>query len=282
MLYKSISRAAAMITTSDSSSVITAQDVAKNYGNNPTITTTALAHSLWSSVLRKDIDTVIDATAGNGGDCIALARMLFSSAFGDIKSSADEVTVTTSQAQLLAVDIQEQACHNTFKKLATMLPGHIMRDNVQVLHTSHAPLPLPRDTSSVALVVYNLGFLPQSAENKDHVTTTETTIASLADAALLLRIGGVLSVMTYPRTNKEEDFAVRSFLEGLALFTSVTQSWETYVQHLDCSAALHERLAVTLQHVLEEGGSKQTWRVHEHKKLGWVDAPILLTATRIK
>ena len=100
---------------------------------------------------------------------------------------------------------------------------------------------------------------------------------------MLLRVGGMLSVMTYPRTNREEDFAVRAFLEGLALFSSSTMSWESYVEsELDCSDALRERLADALRRVLDHGGRKQTWRVHEHKKLGWVDSPILLTAIRIK
>ena len=275
-----------------------------NYFNNPTISTLALAHLLWSHVLRPDMgDTAIDATAGNGNDTVAIARMLFPSSVlvpQDMERSAgnspssdegQEATVTTSNAQLLAVDIQELACQNTTEKLAALLPANILRDNVQVLHTSHAPLPLPGNTSSVALVVYNLGYLPRGVvdstkgnEDRTTITTTETTIASLADAATVLRTGGMVSVMTYPRTNREEDFAVRAFLEGLALFSSVTVSWETHVWNdLECPVHLRERLAAALRRVLEEGpgGRKQKWRVYEHKKLGWIDAPILLTATRI-
>jgi hypothetical protein len=184
-----------------------------------------------------------------------------------------------SHAELLCIDIQDQACENTRMELASILPPEIMEENIRVLRTSHAPLPLPRDTSSVALVVYNLGFLPKSSV-KESMTTTETTLASLADAALMLRVGGMISVMTYPRTNAEEDFAVHAFLEGLALFSSITQSWEIFVDDLNdasCSEDLRERLKVTLRYVQDEGGLKQTWRVHENKKLGWVDAHILLT-----
>lgn len=47
------------------------------YRGSPTITHTALAHSLWSSILQPHVDTAIDATCGNGHDSIALARMLF-------------------------------------------------------------------------------------------------------------------------------------------------------------------------------------------------------------
>lgn len=259
--------------------VVTAGDVAESYSDNPTITITALAHSLWSYVLRPDTDTAIDATAGNGGDSVAVARMLFSCT----KRNSNTTTAATSQARLLAVDVQEQACANTARKLAAVLPADILRHNVQILHQSHAPLPRPCDTSSVALVVYNLGFLPSSTTKDSVATVAETTLASLADAALLLRIGGMISVVTYPRTNRDEDEAVRTFLEGLALFSSVTHDWETHVQTKPVyGSQLGERLIGTLRHVRENGVLGQTWRVHEHKKLGWIDAPILLTATRIK
>jgi hypothetical protein len=249
------------------------KEIDLDYGRNPTITSTALAHSLWRCVLRPGVDTAIDATAGNGADSLALAQLLF------IERQRDDAV-----GELISIDIQEEACKNTRRELECVLSPQIMKNNVKILQTSHSPLPLPRDLSSVALVVYNLGFLPNSPNSKKRCfrTNTETTIASLADAALLVRVGGMISVMTYPRTNQEEDFAVRAFLEGLALFSSVTHDWEAFVDELDCGDALRERLSVTLRHVLEEGGSTQTWRVHEHKKLGWVKAPTLLTATRIK
>jgi hypothetical protein len=263
-------------------------DVTKGYGKNPTVSMLALTHSLWSHVIRPHIDTVIDATAGNGGDSAALAALLFPSASEDgSRNLANGVAIATPKcyAQLVSIDIQSAACQNTTEKLKHVLPDATFRNHVDILHTSHAPLPLPRNTSSVALVVYNLGFLPQAVESKHCTTLTETTIASMADAALLLRIGGMISVMTYPRTNREESLAVHALLEGLALFSSDTMSWETYILNLSpesYSLDLRERLLATLRYVVDEGGRGQTWRVHEHKKLGWVDAPILLTATRIK
>jgi Putative rRNA methylase len=209
-----------------------------------------------------------------------MARILFSPTTADAKPKKNNHT----SPQLLSIDIQERACANTRKALRLTLSDHVMENYVEVLQTSHAPLPVPKDTRSVSLVVYNLGYLP-SADNKTVMTSTETTLTSLADASLLLRIGGMISVMTYPRTNPEEDFAIRSFLEGLALFSSSTLPWDTFIDELDalqCSDELRHRLRVTLQYVLVEGGKEQTWRVHEHKKLGWVAAPILLTATKIK
>jgi hypothetical protein len=242
-------------------------DTKKYYGRNPTVTSTALAHSLWSYILRPHVDTAIDATAGNGGDALALAQMLFPDAT-DYE--------TTSKAHLLCIDIQEQACEKTRQKLASFLPADVMHRNVQIVHASHAPL--PHVDGPVALVVYNLGYLP--GDSSLQTTTTESTIISLADASLRLRVGGMLSIMTYPRTNPQEDAAVRAFCEGLALFSSSTHDWEDAGSGLQ-ELVLVERLRDKLRYVLDQGGSSQTWRVHEHKKLGWIDAPILLTATRI-
>ena len=266
------------------------------YGYNPTLSTTALAHSLWSYILRPHLDTAIDATAGNGQDSFALAQMLF-------PTSAQQEP--TSRSELVCVDIQAQACDNTRQQLAPFLQEN-NRHKIHIVHASHAPLPLPDDTSSVALVVYNLGFLPSTGskpdpnssddnENSVPTTTTDTTLESLADAALLLRVGGMLSITTYPKTNAQEDATVRAFLTGLALFSSSTQNWRDFVTHMDSSsnkelstggtattATVSPRLYERLEHVWDHGGSRQTWRVHEHKKLGWQEAPILLTATRVK
>jgi hypothetical protein len=255
-------------------------DVGLNYGSNPTISSVALAHSLWSYVLRPGIDSAIDATAGNGGDSMKLAQMLFSPNATD--------TPKNNLSQLVCIDITSDACENTRQRLASLLPDEILQNNVQILHQSHAPLAVPLAPDNVpctvALVVYNLGFLPKSqADSRDGTrTTTESTIHSMADALLMIRVGGLLSVMTYPRTNKQEDYAVHAFLEGLALFTSTSMNWEVFIDDLDCSESVQLLLKTTLQRVRQTGDKHQTWRVHEHKKMGWIDAPILLTATRIK
>ena len=215
------------------------------YGQNPTITSTALAHLLWKSVLRPGVDSAIDATAGNGSDTVALAKLLFPSS---------TTSSNPSQSHLLAVDVQEVACQKTLRRLSKV---SVPLGRVQVVCASHAPLPLPPDTSSVALVVYNLGYLPNHSQRTQTTTTTtttssttttepgpvttqtETTLASLADAALVLRVGGVLSVTTYPRTNAEEDVVVRAFMEGLALFSSQTTTYETHLQNLCANHQIH-------------------------------------------
>jgi len=274
-----------------------AEEVSSGYGENPTITSTALAHSLWWFVLRPGVDSAIDATCGNGGDSTVLAKMLFG-------SSGANIPVIERSCQLLCLDVSQDACRNTTRELGELrLAQNVLDNHVQVLRQSHTPLPLPRNASSVGLVAYNLGFLPKLKHRSR--TETDTTLASLGDAALALRVGGLLSVMTYPRTNREEDAVVRAFLQGVALFSSVTSDYQTFVQQLDevyffpdskeeedsgntvvdrreRTVELRRLLLDTLGRVMEGEGSKQTWRVFEHRKIGWTDAPILVTATRIK
>jgi hypothetical protein len=252
------------------------------YLMNPAITPTALAHHMWSHALRPNIDTAIDATCGNGNDSVAVASMLFNDNDGPTRVS-----------QLLCIDIQQEACDVTRDRLTELLPEDTMTCNVNVLCTSHSPLPRPRDVSSVGLVCYNLGYLPQS--DQAVLTQMETTISSIADAALLVRVGGLISVTTYPRSNKNEDFAVHALLEGLALLSSKSVDWRRdYVEELgpdidthdgeeDESYSVRDTVRAALERIVHEGGPpKQTWRVMENKMLGRALSPILLTATRIK
>ena len=275
-LFSSTLQRATRTLATDATTINNVDDMKETlpYGKNPTIASTALAHALWKYVIRPGKDSAIDATAGNGGDSLMLAQLLF--------SRADD-TQTQQESQLICIDIQQIACQNTTLKLAQHLSPDIIENNVQILHASHAPLPSMR--GPVALVVYNLGYLPQSQPKQYSstvMTSTETTLASLADAALLLRIGGMLSVMTYPKTNRDEHFAVTAFLEGLALFSSNTQVWEDCLVSLENMSQLQDFVKCALQRVRDTGSVQQTWRVHVHAKIGWTDAPVLYTATRIQ
>jgi hypothetical protein len=262
-------------------------DTDLHYQQNPALSATALAHSLWGYVLRPGLDSAIDATAGNGGDAATIATMLFS----NVTQSSTSL-MPTSRSELVCVDVQTQACANTRSALEDCVGSDVVEQRVRIIQASHAPLPLPTDTSSIALVVFNLGFLPQS-ENKARQTQTDTTLAAMADACTVLRIGGLLSVMTYPASNAHEDALARAFMESLALYSSKTENWETFVDELmfpaendDTATAdaedWNEQLRRSLRYVYEENGPTQTWRVHEHRKIGWKNAPVLLTAIRIK
>ena len=152
-------------------------DIDRNYGKHPGITSTALAHSLWSYVLRPGKDTAIDATAGNGGDAEAIARMLFSD-----QSLGPE-------CRLICIDIQEKACLSTESKLKRILPPEILDKHVQIIHGTHRKLPALEQSVDVGLIVYNMEFLPGDQQNRTPITLKVTTIESMTAAARLLRLG---------------------------------------------------------------------------------------------
>jgi Putative rRNA methylase len=310
-------------------------DVNENYGQNPTVAMTALAHSLWLYIIRPHEDVVIDATCGNGYDAVALSKILFGWPNFDCGSSMP-VPENSDSARLICIDIQQEACQKTLSALSAVIPRRTLEDRVQILCQSHSPLraeSFPNvQSGSVGLAVYNLGFLPNQPRShrgatgsnqtegfKSHsgadslahsepsssfnaTTAAASTIQSLGDAVQLLRVGGMLSVMTYPRSNPQEHEAVRIFVEALALFSSTQRSWEEYIQSEETfegmrrslrrlealspdsseEAGIRKTLLESLQQVKRNGCMNQGWRVHEHCKLGWVNAPVLYTATRIR
>ena len=139
----------------------------------------------------------------------------------------------------------------------------------------------------MGLVVYNLGWLPNSDDGKDCVTKMDSTLHSITDAMLMVRIGGMISVVTYPKSNPEEDIAVRVMLECAALLSSNVQTWREFLDSAlllggEKDAGIKELVASSMERIEGQGDPRQTWRVAEHKRLGMDRAPILVTATRIK
>jgi hypothetical protein len=232
------------------------------YHQNPAISATALAHALWGYILQPGVDSAIDATCGNGGDSVVIAKLLFRKSKHQQASSS-----SSSSSQLICIDVQQQAIQNTKERLIQhMLP----LDNLHFYQVSHEVLP-HINTNSLALVAYNLGYLPGSFPQKQKVQTcTTSTLASLTEAAQRIRIGGMISVISYPRTNPQEDTAVRAYMQSLA--------------KLSLKRINPEQLDKTDQQLQQQQQQQQqqTWRVQEHTTLGWTDAPILRTATRIK
>ncbi|MDF2959931.1 MAG: SAM-dependent methyltransferase [Paenibacillus sp.] len=142
-------------------------------------------------------EAVVDATAGNGVDTLFLAKLVGSS------------------GAVHAFDIQEQALEKTRQRLAKELPDY---SHVRLHLCSHHLLrhTLPGTVhGSVAAVMFNLGYLP----GNDHqtVTSPESTIPALRQAAELLRKGGVLTVVLYTghEGGEQEASAVREWAEQL-------------------------------------------------------------------
>ena len=290
--------AASTAKAGDEADAVTEKQVTKKhvdkrtYLSNPNVTPTALAHSLWRETIIPGVDTVIDCTCGNGKDSVALAEMLFDQTLACGHDGEDDNSEESVQPELLCIDIQSRAAANTTEALKDVLGSNTFENYCRILGgTSHAPLPQPRNSQSVGLICYNLGWLPgSSADDKSaFATKTVTTMYSLTDAALMLRVGGLLSVMTYPGTTPLEADAVKYFAEGLAMLTTRDKAgWQGYVDAIpldaDGSGATTVRDAVrtSLERVVKMGVPKQTWRAYEHKPLGRPLSPILITAMRIK
>lgn len=275
----------------------------RTYLGNPSVTPTALAHSLWQSTILPYQDTIIDATCGNGKDCLALTKLLFpnnNSASGDEEVKNQKQNCDAPQPQLIGIDIQARAIANTQRSLLSTLPSHIYYNHVSLLHQSHEHLMnVPTDTRSVGLVCYNLGYLPggggrggnvitdQSNSYKECQTQTQTTLNSITDASLLVRVGGLVSIMTYPGSNLEESRAVEHFAEGLAMLsTRDVGGWRGYVDAIpnyDDESVIREMVSRAMERVVADGSKKnKTWRVFVHKPLGRPLSPVLVTAMRIK
>lgn len=117
-------------------------------------------------------DRAVDATCGNGHDTLLLARLV------------------GVEGRVWAFDIQEDALTATEERLADA--G--CRDRVALVHGGHERLS-EVVTEPVRAVVFNLGFLPGAP--RETVSTPETTLAALEQAAALLLPGGIIAVAVY-------------------------------------------------------------------------------------
>ncbi len=156
---------------------------------------TALVQDLLARLIRPG-DLAIDATAGNGYDTVFLAEQV------------------GETGQVLAFDVQQAALESAAARVAT--EGFSGR--VQFILGSHAGMAAHAAVGSVAVVMFNLGYLP----GEDHMLTTETagTLTALEAAAGLLRGGGVISVICYPGhpAGAVEAAAVESWMKAQTAF----------------------------------------------------------------
>ena len=166
-----------------------------------------LAHALWARVVRAG-DTCVDATAGNGFDTVALARL--------------------GAGRVLALDVQQAALDVT----AARLRGELSPEQAAACELRcccHSTLGELVSPGSVALVAFNLGFLPLPGTGGAPppvgsppppprlATQPDTTVAALAAATRALRVGGAVSVMVYTghEGGLEEAAAVDAFAAAL-------------------------------------------------------------------
>lgn len=140
-----------------------------------------LSHSYWTKLLQPH-DLVIDATCGNGKDTLILASLV-------------------PDGQVIGIDIQATAIQKTLALLQANLPNI---NFIQLLQQSHQSFPSWILPQSVALIVYNLGYLPGG--NKNLTTRKDDTLTSLEAAIQLIKEGGAISLTCYPgHTEGEEE-----------------------------------------------------------------------------
>lgn len=165
-----------------------------------------LALQYWEKLLRPG-DWVIDATCGNGKDSLKLAKLVLPA------------------GRLWAIDIQEDAIKSTrdllFKEFG-------IPPNIQLIQGSHENFPSELEPESVALIVYNLGYLPKG--DKTLTTMTISTLQSLKNGAELIKKGGAICITCYPGhpEGKNEESALLEWARTLSPYTwNVTyQRWE--------------------------------------------------------
>lgn len=150
--------------------------------------------ALHLSPLIEQGDSVVDATAGNGHDCLWLAEAV------------------GPHGCVHAFDVQPEALEATRARLdaagfASRLHSHLAN------HAQMAQF-VP---AGQRVILFNLGYLPGAAH---HITTqAESTLCALRAALDLLLVGGRLCVMAYPgHAGGEEEFrAVSDFFAQLPL-----------------------------------------------------------------
>ncbi|GAB4175153.1 MAG: class I SAM-dependent methyltransferase [Geothermobacteraceae bacterium] len=161
------------------------------------------SHRLLAEVVRPG-DALVDLTAGNGHDTLALARLL------------------EGKGQLLAFDIQEVALDATASRLAEAgltcrriaAAQTLESDGLFLIHDSHHHLDryLSRGLNGA---IANLGYLPGG--DKNLITRAETTVRALEQVLDALVPGGRLAVVVYPGHPgaEEEVAAVEALVSAL-------------------------------------------------------------------
>ncbi|MEL7656310.1 MAG: class I SAM-dependent methyltransferase [Bacillota bacterium] len=121
-------------------------------------------------------DSVVDATAGNGHDTLALAKLV------------------GLNGTVYAFDIQESALCATKK----LLEEEGVSDRCKLILGSHHQMAeyIPdQKQGKISAVVFNLGYLPKG--DKEKTTRTGTTLPAIEQALELIRPGGLVAVTMY-------------------------------------------------------------------------------------
>lgn len=141
-------------------------------------------------------DTAIDATLGNGHDCLFLAECV------------------GEKGHVYGFDIQPQAIESSRQRLKQPQ----LDSRTTLIQANHADMQqyLPEAIQGqITAIMFNLGYLPGA--DKTVMTQTQTTLQAIAVACDLLVSQGVITVMAYPghAGGDEETLGLQSWLQGL-------------------------------------------------------------------
>ncbi|CAN5451233.1 class I SAM-dependent methyltransferase [soil metagenome] len=177
-------------------------------------------------------DVVVDATVGNGGDTLFLAAAVGEGGRViaiDVQAAAlERAQARAAQARLADRITFVQAGHQHLADLlATHLDGHTESGAGGLGGAGGAGGGGGGGGGGgLGAVMFNLGYLPGG--DKALTTRPATTRAALRAAAGHLRVGGILSVVTYPghAGGAAERDAVKGFFQALdpASFRAVGHS----------------------------------------------------------
>lgn len=146
------------------------------------------AHRAWRAHLRPG-DCAIDATCGNGRDLVALVDCV------QPRCSKDEKGLFPQSPRVFAYDIQPQALKSAQDHCRQSLHSQQL-PCIEWMLCCHSHLGLREEHHPIALICYNLGYLPGG--DKTLTTRLETTMNSLEKGKNLLSAGGAISIMCYP------------------------------------------------------------------------------------
>ncbi len=137
---------------------------------------TEIAHLIVRS--RVDAGAIaVDATVGNGHDTMILAACV------------------GLRGQVFGFDVQADALLRTRARVAG---AQVCDGRVILFHAGHehmTRLLAAEVHGRLAVVMFNLGYLPGAA--KHAITTTETTISAVSQAVSLLAVGGIVTIIVY-------------------------------------------------------------------------------------
>ena len=156
---------------------------------------TQQAHNLLAPLIQKG-DCVIDATCGNGYDCLFLAQQV------------------APLGLVYGFDIQQSAIIATQQRIEKA--GLVA--NTQLIHAGHQTMQnhiATKNKGHIKAVMFNLGYLPGS--DKKIITRSETTLVALNSAISLLAPLAIITIIAYPghHGGEQETTGIKNWCQKL-------------------------------------------------------------------